>query len=94
VLFSLLEAVTDYDKHPSGRHATCSFRTFLGALVRDRFRNSIRARRRWERRFDRSVRVEALSDERTAGGLGTRSRSNYATTARTTIQPAWRSGVS
>jgi RNA polymerase sigma factor (sigma-70 family) len=67
VLTRLLEASSKYDVKRAVGPNRCSFRTFLGALARDRFRDVTRTLRRFERHFDRSVPVEVLLDEEAAG---------------------------
>jgi RNA polymerase sigma factor (sigma-70 family) len=72
VLSQLLEASADYDANRAAGLNRCSFRTFLGTLMRHRFRDSMRVYWRLERRYDRAVRVEALLEQNATGAQSER----------------------
>jgi RNA polymerase sigma factor (sigma-70 family) len=57
LLGALPQAIAAYDPVPEGTPGHCSFRTFLGVLVRARLCDFARRVRRAERRLDRSARV-------------------------------------
>jgi RNA polymerase sigma factor (sigma-70 family) len=71
VLSRLLEALADYNVDRAVGPNRCSFRTFLGALARDRFRNAMRAYRRFEGHYDRTVQGEALLADEANGNTST-----------------------
>jgi RNA polymerase sigma factor (sigma-70 family) len=57
-MFAFWHAVAKFDTR--GHPGCSSFRTFLWVVVMARFRNYVRRLRRWEDRYDRSIRPEDL----------------------------------
>jgi RNA polymerase sigma factor (sigma-70 family) len=57
VLGALPQAIARYDPAPEGMPGHCTFRTFLGLIVRARLSDFARKVRRAERHLDRSARV-------------------------------------